>query len=87
MHGVSLQSRDEGQMPSGASSNAQCKGQVMTTPDIWLPDLTPPTMTRPQDSQDMAPAQDNQTPAVAQAAPTTAVAPNGIAICLLLCFI
>ncbi len=44
-------------------------------------------MARPQNSQDMGPAQEDQAPAVAQAAPTTAVAPNGIAICLFLGFI
>ncbi len=88
MHDVSNQSHDKGQMPTGASPGAQGEAQIMKTPDLWLPDLTPPTnMARPQDSQDMAPAQDDQTPAVAQAAPITAVATNGIAICLLLCFI
>ncbi len=88
MHGGSIQSNDEGQMPTGAFPGAQGEAQIMKTPDLWLPDLTPPTnMARPQDSQDMALAQEDQTTAVAQAAPTTAVATNGIAICLLLCFI
>jgi len=82
MLGVSNQSHDEGQMPSGASSKAQGEAQ-----DIRLPVLTPPSSMAPQDSQDMAPAQKDQAPAVAQAAPTTVVAINGIAICLLLCFI
>ncbi len=87
MHGGSIQSH-EGQMPTGASPGAQGDAQLMTTPDLWLPDLTPPTnMARPQDSQDMGPAQEDQTTAVAQAAPTSAVATNGIAICLLLCSI
>ncbi len=88
MHGMSIQSHDEGQMPTRASPGGQGEAQIMTTPDLWLPDLTPPTnMARPQDSQDMAPTQEDQTPVVAQAAPTTAVATNGIAISLLLCFI
>ncbi|DBA76101.1 TPA: hypothetical protein ACH3X1_009845 [Trebouxia sp. C0004] len=78
MHGVSIQSRGQGQMPTGASPGAQNEAQTMRTPHLWLPDLTPPTnVARPQDSQDMAPAQEDQTPTVAQAVPSTAVATNG----------
>jgi len=60
VHGESIQSHGGGQMPTGG---------LMTTPDFWLPVLTPPSsMAHPQDSRDLALAQQYQDLVVAQAA-------------------
>ena len=56
-------------MPTGISPGAQGDTYVVTTPDFWLPLLTPlSSMATPQGSQDMAPAQQDQDPVNAQAA-------------------
>jgi len=75
---VSVQNHGEGQMPAGISPGAQgndgmpavggSSNDVMTTPDLWLPAMTPPSMTHSQGSQDMAPALQGQNFVDAQAA-------------------
>ncbi len=62
--GISPSAQGNDGMPAvGGSSN-----DVMTTPDLWLPAMTPPSMAHSPGSQDVAPALQDQNPVNAQAA-------------------
>jgi len=56
-------------MPTGISPGAQ-GNDVLMTPDLWLPAMTPPSMAHSQGSQDMALALQDQDAVNAQAAGT-----------------
>ncbi len=66
VHGGSIQNHEEGHMPIGISQGSD----VLMTPDLWLPAMTPPSMVHSQGSQDMALVLQDQDPVNAQAAGT-----------------